>query len=97
MRTTVYFSGDYRKWTFYRYAGVPFYMRKIRVPGLSDAMNKGKIKYATLKINGQEWGGWSCDKNTLFFKKVLFRGNYHIDFEICYEDLEPPRWSHESN
>jgi hypothetical protein len=96
MRTTVTFSGDYERWNFYRRAGVPFYMRRLLVPGLKEAVAKGNIKYATMKVNGGNWDGWKIDGNYLLFKKILFRGNYDISFEICYNNLEAPKWTRES-
>jgi hypothetical protein len=95
MRTTVTFSADYRRWSFHRYAGVPFYMRKLKVPGLAEAMKNGEIKFVTLKVNGVNWDGWKIDGNEIHFKKIIFRGNYSISFEILYKDLEPAKWTRE--
>lgn len=85
-RNFAFRSGEYRKWGFYRYAGVPFYMRKLRVPGLEEAMKSGEIKSTTLNVNGVPME-WTNEKNVLFFKKILFRGNYNISFEIVYTEI----------
>jgi len=88
MPESAFFSGDYRRWTFARQLGVPFYARQIRVPHLDDALKNGEIKSVSLQVNGNPIRGWRSAKDRIVFSLPLFRGNYSIYLEIIYTDLE---------
>jgi hypothetical protein len=89
MAEFVFWSGQYRRWTFHKQYGVPFYMRKIRIPHLEKVFEDEKIKTIHVQVDGQSLKDWFYKKDDLFFGKTFFRGNYSVCIEVTYSDLEP--------
>ena len=87
MNSEAFFSGEYKRWTFQRQLGVPFYARKVRVPHLDHALRNGTIKSVVLQINGVKTS-FKAHKDHIVFHMPLFRGNYSIYLVITYTELE---------
>lgn len=90
MITEAYLSGDYRKWEYSRTVQAPKFLRRVRVPGLKEAMKDPFFKAAELTVNGFSYSLWEAEANCIKFSFPMIRGVYRIHLKITYTDLEKP-------
>ena len=98
MNSSIFFSGECRKVTFWRHVGVAKGKpcNRILVRGLLRAMNNGTVTDTLVEITNAKIllssRDLSFDGDHLRLKEPLPAGNYYLNIEITYSDMEPARY-----